>query len=213
MKLSAYIITVDSGFAPNPFGRYCTLVCCKPTIRRMAEKDDIIVGCASTRAPKPGHLVYAMRVKEVIPYQKYWRDPRFAPRKPSRKTAISQRGDNIWHQDSAGRWQVCPGACHDNSARERDTGGVNALVATEFFYLGRSAIPIPSRFARMLAQTQGHKNTSDRDKSDRERIERFWDWISNEALRSGRIDYPSDFTEDGCRRQCSEVEADDIEET
>ena len=96
--------------------------------------------------------------------------------------------------------------------RERDTSGVNALVATEFFYFGRSAIPISPRFAGMLAQTQGHKNTRDRDKSDRERIERFWDWISKEAPRSGRIDYPSDFTEDGCRRQCSEIEADDIEE-
>jgi hypothetical protein len=207
MKLSAYIITVDSGFAPNPFGHYCTLACCKPTIRRMAEKDDIIVGCASSRAPKAGHLVYVMRVKEVIPYQAYWKDSRFAPRKPSKKTAISRRGDNIWHQDSAGKWRVCPGACHDESARERDTGGVNALVATEFLYFGRSARRIPSRFAGLLAQTQGHKNTL-----DPERIERFWGWISREAPRLGRIDYPSDFTEEGRCRQCSEIEADDIEE-
>jgi hypothetical protein len=34
MKLSAYIITVDSGPVPNPFGRYRTLACCKTTIRR-----------------------------------------------------------------------------------------------------------------------------------------------------------------------------------
>jgi hypothetical protein len=208
MKLSAYIITVDSGFAPNPFGRYCTLACCKPTIRRLAEEDDIIIACASSRAAKPGHLVYAMRVKEVIPYQKYWRDSRFATRKPSKRTAISQRGDNIWRQDRAGKWQVFPGACHDESHRERDTGGVNALVGTEFFYFGRSAIRIPSRFAEMLAQTQGHKNTR-----DRKRIDRFWDWVSKIAPKSGRIDYPSDFTEEGCRSQCSEIEADDIEES
>src|SRR5437868_5831197 len=67
MKLSAYIITVDSGFAPNPFGRYCTLACCKPTIRRMAEKDDIVIACASSRAAKPGHLVYAMRPRDGVP--------------------------------------------------------------------------------------------------------------------------------------------------
>jgi hypothetical protein len=207
MKLSAYIITVDSGFAPNPFGRYCTLACCKPTIRRMAEKGDIVIACASSSAATPGHLVYAMRVKEVIPYQEYWRDSRFARRKPSRRTAISRRGDNIWHQDRADKWHVCAGACHDESHCERDTGGVNALVATEFFYFGRSAIRIPSRFADMLAQTQGHKNTR-----DRERIDRFWDWVSKAAKRSGRIDYPSDFAEEGCRIQFSEIEADDIEE-
>jgi hypothetical protein len=208
MKLSAYIITVDFGFAPNPFGRYCTLACCKPTIRRMAEQDDIVVACASSRSAAPGRLVYAMRVKNVIPYQKYWRDSRYAPRKPSMKTAISRRGDNIWHQDRAGQWQVCPGACHDASQRDRDIGGVNALVATEFFYFGRSAIPIPSRFADLLAQTQGHKNTYDRQK-----IGHFWEWISKVAPRAGRIDLPSDFTEDGCRRQNSQIEPDDIEET
>jgi hypothetical protein len=207
MKLSAYIITVDSGFAPNPFGRYCTLTCCKPTIRRMAEKGDIVIACASASAPRPGHLVYAMRVKEVIPYQKYWRDSRFAGRKPSKRTAISQRGDNIWHQDRAGKWHVCPGACHDASHRERDTGGANALVATEFFYFGRSAVRIPSQFAGVLAQTQGHKNTS-----DWESIDRFWNWVSEIAPKSGRIDYPSDFTEEGCRRQVTDLEADDNEE-
>jgi hypothetical protein len=65
----------------------------------------------------------------------------------------------------------------------------------------------------MLARTQGHKNTRDRHRIDRERIEDFWDWVSKAAQRSGRIDYPSDFTEDGCRQQCSEIEGDDIEET
>jgi hypothetical protein len=208
MKLSAYVITVDCGFAPNPFGRYCTLACCKPTIRRMAEKDDIVIASASSRAKKPGHLVYAMRVKEVIPYQEYWRDSRFARRKPSKRTAISRRGDNIWHQDRAGKWHVCPGACHDESQLERDTSGVNVLVATEFFYFGRGAIRIPLRFADMLAETQGHKNTGDREK-----IDRFWNWVSKVARRSGRIDYPSDFTEEGCRRQVNEIEADDTEET
>ena len=54
MKLSAYIITVDSGFAPNPFGRFCTLACCKPTIRRMAEKDDTVIACASSSAARSG---------------------------------------------------------------------------------------------------------------------------------------------------------------
>lgn len=207
MKLSAYIITVDSGFAPNPFGRYCTLACCKPTIRRMADKDDIVIACASSRAAKPGHLVYAMRVKEVIPYQEYWHDARFATKKPTSQTAVSRRGDNIWHQDRAGEWHVCPGAFHDESHRERDTGGVNALVASEFFYFGRSAVRIPSRFADMLADTQGHKNTCDRKK-----IECFWDWVSKIAPQSGLIGLPSDFTEEGCVRQVNDIDADDIEE-
>ena len=66
MKLSAYIMTSDTGFAPNPFGRYCTLACCKATIRRHAEEGDVIVGVASAGFPKPGHLIYAMKVKYVL---------------------------------------------------------------------------------------------------------------------------------------------------
>ena len=208
MKLSAYIIAIDSGFAPNPFGGYCTLACCKPTIRRMAERGDIVIATASSSAAKPGCLVYAMRVQEVIPYEEYWPDSRFLRRRPSKRTAVSRCGDNIWHQDRYGRWHVCPDACHDERHLERDTSGVNALVATEFFYFGRSAIRIPSRFADMLAQTQGHKNTRDRD-----RIDRFWDWVSEVAPKAGRIDYPSNFKDDGCRRQITEIEPDDAEET
>src|SRR5262249_12272801 len=118
MKLSAYIITYDTGFAPNPFGHHCTLACCKPTIRRNAERGDIIVGTAPPRLPKPGHLIYAMRVKQVLSYQEYWKDSRFAHRKPSQATPIRRRGDNIWHRDASGAWKVAPGACHDESARD-----------------------------------------------------------------------------------------------
>src|SRR5438105_4647332 len=69
MKLSAYIISVDSGFAPDPFGHHCTLACCKPTIRSRAEPGDIIVGTAAAHFPHAGRLIYAMHVREVLPYQ------------------------------------------------------------------------------------------------------------------------------------------------
>src|ERR1022692_4099561 len=83
MKLSAYIITVDSGFSPNPFGRHCTLACCKPTIRRKAERGDVVIAIASAKYTHEGKLVYAMKVKEVITLQKYWRDARFGYKKPT----------------------------------------------------------------------------------------------------------------------------------
>jgi hypothetical protein len=207
MKLSAYIIRVDGGFAPNPFGHHCTLACCKPTIRRKAEKGDTIVGTASSRYPHAGHLIYAMRVKEVLSYNQYWKDPRFDYRKPSLATPISRRGDNIWHQDAKGKWQVTPNACHDESAKQRDTSGENALIATEFFYFGRDAIRIHDNFLGMLATTQGHKNTYNPDL-----INAFWEWLRGTALKPGRIADPSEFTDEVCRVQCREIEDDDTEE-
>jgi hypothetical protein len=182
MKLSAYIISVDSGFAPNPFGHHCTLACCKPTIRRRAEPGDIIVGTAAAHFPHAGRLIYAMRVREALPYQEYWDNPTFAKRKPSSVTAISRVGDNIWHRGPDGKWRVVFGALHDESQRKRDTSGENVLIATEFYYFGREAIAIPKRFACILATTQGHKNTYGEDV-----ISDFWNWLGSRAPRRGRL--------------------------
>ena len=97
VKLYSYIVTVDAGFAPNPFWGYCTLACCKPAIRRTATVGDWIVGLSSKGK---GHkIIYAMKVAEVIPFKEYYRDKRFAAKKPKNfstgKTKI-ECGDNIY---------------------------------------------------------------------------------------------------------------------
>ena len=207
MKLSAYILSVDSGFSPNPYGRRCTLACCKPTIRRNAEVGDIIVGTGSVASGRSGKLIYAMRVGEVLPFQTYWE--RYPSKRPSSRTPISKRGDNIWHTDSTGAWRGVPGALHDDSQRERDLRGENALIAGEFFYFGCDAIAVPAKFASILATTQGHKNTYDTSL-----IDRFWAWLSQTATRSGRSGQPAEFNEEGCRAQCSEHDDDEsVEES
>jgi len=203
MKLSAYIVRADSGFSPNPFGRVCTLACCKPTIRRKAQVNDVVVGTASASSDVSGRLIYAMRVREVIPFQAYWEC--YPSRRPSSKTAIAKRGDNIWHQDSSGQWRGVRGALHDVRHQARDLSGENVLLAKEFFYFGRDAIEIPRRFKRVLATTQGHKNTYDKAV-----IEDFWNWVSSVARKRGRIGIPTEFTDLGCESQCSETEDEDV---
>jgi len=42
--LYTYCIPYDDGAAPNPYWGICTLVICKPVIRRTAEVGDWIVG-------------------------------------------------------------------------------------------------------------------------------------------------------------------------
>jgi hypothetical protein len=202
MKLSAYIVRVDSGFSPNPFGRHCTLACCKPTIRRSAKIGDIIIGSGSARYGLSGRLVYAMRVRDVLPYQNYWKTFRY--KRPSERTEIRTRGDNIWHLDASGNWRGVRGALHDDYWRERDLRGKNALIATDFYYFGREAIPVDKDFVGLLATTQGHKNTYDIKK-----INRFWDWISGIASKRGRIGRPSEFSEAGCCAQRTDDEDDD----
>ncbi|MGC9261259.1 MAG: hypothetical protein ACP5I8_14435 [Phycisphaerae bacterium] len=43
-KLFTYTIKIDDGAAPNPFHGLCTLVICKPAIRRCAKAGDWVVG-------------------------------------------------------------------------------------------------------------------------------------------------------------------------
>ena len=46
-RLFSYTIPSDDGAAPNPFHGQCTLAICKPSIRRVAKKDDWIAGLGS----------------------------------------------------------------------------------------------------------------------------------------------------------------------
>lgn len=208
MKLTAYILKNDTGFAPNPFGGYCTLACCKPTIRREAAKDDIVVGTTSKSVfGKSNHLIYAMQVDRILTFDEYWSNVEFANRKPTLNSAESRRGDNIWHSTD-GTWKVVEGAFHDERALKRDTGGEKVLIAKEFYYFGRDAVEIPSDFECLLAKTQGHKNTGDGNE-----IRAFWEWIkSQSAPRMGQIGEPFVFGETECPMQCEENEEEEFEE-
>src|SRR5947208_15629475 len=73
-RLFTYTIPIDDGAAPNPFGGMCSLAICKPGIRRVAKKDDWVAGLGSKNAPCGNlsvHLVYAMRVEEVLSLREY----------------------------------------------------------------------------------------------------------------------------------------------
>lgn len=143
-----------------------------------------------------------MCVRKPIPLQIYWES--YPSKRPSSRTSVTRRGDNIWHQDDSGVWRGVRGALHDVRHRERDLRGENALVASEFYYFGREAIAIPDKFTGILATTQGHKNTY-----DTELIRRFWRWVSGAAPKHGRIGLPSEFTAAGCRGQCQDTGDDD----
>lgn len=149
-----------------------------------------------TSHARAGELIYAMRVNEIIPYQQYFSDERFAYKKPTGRTAVQRRGDNLWYRDSSGRWQCISPALHDMNHRDHDIKGENVLVSTEFYYFGRKAVKIPKRFEALVAVTQGHR------KSDDERlVSAFWKWIQSRAPKKGRIGDPWDFTEEGCTVQ------------
>jgi hypothetical protein len=101
-RIYSYIIPVDDGAAPNPFGGICTLTICKPAIRRNATAGCWVIGTGSKHTRfRDGlfydlskTLVYAMKVtdrKSLADYDVFckaqltikipdWNSKRFAKR-------------------------------------------------------------------------------------------------------------------------------------
>lgn len=157
MRLFSYIIVHDSGFAPNPFWGYCTLACCKPSIRRTADVSDWIVGI-SPRS-RGNRVIYAMEITESpLTYEQYALDRRFGKKIPQIKNREIRRrcGDNIYRPLGFGRFEQLPNPSHGRSEMLHDLGGENVLVSDHFFYFGSAGVELPDHL-RILIGGRGHK--------------------------------------------------------
>jgi hypothetical protein len=156
-RLFTYLMTHDSGFAPNPFHGTLTLATCKPGIRKTKDVGDWIAGFASQTLVnkskaigvniKLNGLVYLMQVSKVMPLEEYFESPHFQSKKPSPEINKSRNlkedyGDNIYSRDEAGIFHWWPNGNHDQNYTQDDTEGKNVLIADNFYYFGREC-PIP----------------------------------------------------------------------
>lgn len=154
-SLFSYVVRFDSGFAPNPFHGYCTLATCKRGIRAHADVGDRVVGTASSGAPvrRGGHLVYAMRVTEILRTARYWRDPRFRRKRPDLyHNWVAASGDNIYEPVRPGEWRQLNSYHTEEDGRpnahhiKRDTGVERILVSEDYVYYGGEGPKLPKRF-------------------------------------------------------------------
>jgi hypothetical protein len=164
MRLFSYIVTHDTGFAPNPFWGYCTVVNCKPAIRRIAKEGDWIVGLS----PKVqgNKIIYAMEVQEILSFADYFCDKRFQSKKPdySKNKIVFSRGDNIYEPLPNGDYRQLPSRHYnhkkkkeDLSKKKRDLGGINVLISKKYYYFGSNAIGLSKEFNE-LKVGRGHKS-------------------------------------------------------
>jgi hypothetical protein len=97
-------------------------------------------------------VVYAMQVEEILRFEDYYRDERFAAKIPDMDSKDVKRkcGDNIYEplQDEGFR-QVCP-CMHSNGLEQnpkkmqRDLSGKNVLISKNFHYFGSQGPELPS---------------------------------------------------------------------
>lgn len=172
MKTYSYLVEHDYGLAPNPFGQYCTLGVCKPKIRSSGnlEIGDWIIGTGSRALENISgkefvrHLIYAMKVQEILTYENYWLDTRFGYKKPILNgSLVTIYGDNIYHKDSKGNWiqedsahSLIDGATNEEHLK-KDTSGKNVLISENFYYFGDNAPILPEDLFRVCHSGIGEK--------------------------------------------------------
>lgn len=152
MRIYIYVVTRDTGFAPNPFHGYCTLATCKPVIRRCAAVGDWVLGVGSIRSGQDGQLLYAMKVEETMSFDDYWTAPRFQRKKPDPSGIEESRcGDNVYHRDpiskkwiQAHSYHSHSNGCQNSDKVRKDTKSSRVLISKHFIYFGKSAVDIPS---------------------------------------------------------------------
>jgi len=169
MTLYSYIVTHDTGFAPNPFFGYCTLACCKPGIRKTAKKDDWIVGL--TPKADGNKIVYFMQVDERIQFDQYWK--RFKRKRPDPQGDLKHmNGDNIYQpQPGVGYlgYRQLPSAHskpkfgngEDLEKMKRDLNGDHVLVSRRFAYFGSDARAMPAQLRETLSIGRGYRHLSE----------------------------------------------------
>lgn len=164
-NIHRYVIDHDMGFSPNPFHGYCTLANCKPVIRRCAAIGDFVMGFGSAKSLVRRRLIYWMRVDEIISYDEYWIDGRFASKKPIiNGSHIIYHGDNIYHTNKNGQivqapsFHSLPNGETNKLNLDTDTGNThNVLISKTYGYYGRCAVALPDELTELIAIGRGHR--------------------------------------------------------
>ena len=189
----SYIVARDYGFAPNPFYAILTLATCKPMIRKTAKVGDFIIGCSNKA--NGNKLIYMAKVSEILTFDQYWNDPRFAKKKPIMNGSLKKLyGDNIYHHDDNGNWiQEDSHHTHDDGTTnkdnlERDTKHTDkVLICDEFFYLGKSMITLSAEYDCCICKGRNYCHLSYDD------AKRLWDYLRYLHPEGGKIDQPNQF--------------------
>ncbi|ROL92383.1 hypothetical protein BK636_02520 [Pseudomonas chlororaphis] len=177
-RIYGYVITHDTGFAPNPYGGVLTLATCKPVIRRTAKMGDWLVGTGSASRGLRGKLVYAAKIDKVLTLEEYGRDPQYVLKRPSASgDDASRQGDNLYFKDEEGDWFQRESDRHDCSHMDRDLSGKNVLIAKSFWYFGSKARDLPESLQLIIKTGPGHKCTD-----SPEVMERLEKWLSQFEL-------------------------------
>lgn len=188
MRLYSYCLRYDDGAAPNPYWGICTLVICKPAIRRTAQVGDWVVGLGSANSPigdVSDCVTYAMKVTDKITMEEYDKfcEAQYPKKIPNWRSRDYRRrmGDCIYDYSSGSRprirWSV-----HNEENRKRDLGGKFALISRHFYYFGDHPVKLREDLYPIIHATQGHKSNT-----NKLYLPAFVEWIENLGYKKNKL--------------------------
>jgi hypothetical protein len=204
MKLLKYVMTSDTGLAPNPYFGICSLALCTPNhMNARLCIGDWIVGhsCKATG----NKLIYAMRVTSILTMSEYFSS--FPEKKPKLDGSAQERcGDNLY-DNSSGKWRRLPSPCHNEIGAFRQDQDRPVFLSEDdacFWYFGgledSATCGFQDTFPELIKDRQGISYVHDEDV-----IERFLHWL-REHGRSGLIGNPRDPVESQPKRFLIEID-------
>ena len=147
LRLYTYKVVHDYGNAPNPYHGICTLGICKPSIRRVAKRGDVIVGFAPA-SKNESRIIYCMIVEHSISWGNYINicagADGFLDGIDSKKLAGKipcnnmDSGDCIWTDADQYKPALNSLSRHNgiNDFKADVCSGENVLLSTKFWYFG-----------------------------------------------------------------------------
>jgi len=192
-SLYSYCIPYDDGAAPNPYWDVCTLVICKPYIRKTAQVGDWIVGTGSKYArlgnkrtrDMSGRVVYAMKVTEKMTMAKYdaYTMLELKEKVPAKSRDYRRRvGDSIYDFSANPKKPIQRRGVHTTVHAATDLKGQYALLSTHFYYFGENAIPLKGKLRDIAQNRQGHRR-----KLNEPYVDDFISWIEGCGHQPGTI--------------------------
>lgn len=162
MNLFSYKLEHDYGLAPNPFGGIMSLAVCKSDIRKNKNLaiSDWIVGTGSVKLGNLNHIIYAMKVEQLISFDEYWDNPEYEFKKPVLTGSLVQMyGDNFYHTDPVTKKPIQEPSAHSHPNAEkrqkhikRDTSGKLVPLSKHFYYFGDNAPLIPEELRQICCE-------------------------------------------------------------
>jgi hypothetical protein len=161
MKVWRYVLTDDTGTAPNYDPPCLTLALCKPKIRQGAQPGNLVIAFAGRAlGAHPDAIIWAGVVTESIGFADYWRDARFQSKKGNPPKVL----DNIYepHPGEPDGFKQHPHAYHDKYSKEKDVGGRNALIfgGPDVWVFRNAPRILPARFGLSMGSARRGHQTS-----------------------------------------------------